>query len=208
MKKQLVTLSAVALLVITGCQAGDDEQGQQGTQNNNVEPVRFKNNDADELNHTHNYTMQRDIEEKRTTPNNLGTQNINNNQNQRNTNRYDVADEAAELIARKIDGIDNAYVLTTDNNAYVAAELDTHKNGNNLNHYNEEQLTDEVKEQIATIVKSVDNNIDNVYVSTNPDFMDLTNDYINDVDNGEPVEGLFEQMGTMIERVFPENPNH
>ncbi|MEN2767759.1 YhcN/YlaJ family sporulation lipoprotein [Ornithinibacillus xuwenensis] len=201
MKKQILSIAAATLFIATGCQA-DNEEGQQGTMNNNVDPVRYENNDENR-----NYTMQRDLEERRKTANNLGTQNINNdtnNGNNDNNNRYDVAEEAAELIANKLDEIDNAYVLTTENNAYVAAELDTHQNGNNLNHNNEE-LTDEVKEKISSIVKSVDNNIDHVYVSTNPDFMDLTNNYVDDVNNGEPIEGFFEEMGNMIERVFPQN---
>jgi len=45
-----------------------------------------------------------------------------------------------------------------------------------------------------------------VYVSTNPDFFDLTNGYIDDVNRGEPVEGFFDQFSNMIERLFPLKP--
>ena len=210
MKKHLVGIAAAALIIASGCGA-DNEEGQQGTTNQNIEPVRYQNN-QDGLERNRNYTLQRDLEEPNRT--NTNTRNINNtndqknngesNRNGDNADRYDVANEAAELITKKIGVIDNAYVLTTDNNAYVAAELDT-DGGNRNNNKNSDQLTDDVKEQIAAIVKSVDHDIDNVYVSTNPDFMDLVNNYSNDIDNGEPVEGFFDEIGNMIERVFPQN---
>jgi len=68
-----------------------------------------------------------------------------------------------------------------------------------------EELTDDVKQEIKEIVQSVDRNIDNVYVSTNPDFADLTNNYVNDFNDGKPVRGMFNQLGNMIERLFPQN---
>ncbi|MBC5636575.1 YhcN/YlaJ family sporulation lipoprotein [Ornithinibacillus sp. BX22] len=209
MKKQLITVAAAALFIVSGC-AADNEEGQRGTDNNNIEPVRYQNHpDGIGTRDNRNYTMQRDLEEPNrfrniNNPGNNNTRNINNTNEQTNANRYDVAEEAADLIVQRINVIDNAYVLTTDNNAYVAAELDTHQNGNNLNHKDGE-LTDEVKEKISSIVKSVDNNIDNVYVSTNPDFMDLADNYARDVDEGRPIEGFFEEIGNMIERVFPQN---
>src|SRR5699024_1508589 len=39
-------------------------------------------------------------------------------------NEYEVSKEAAEQIVDKAEEIDQAYVLTTKNNAYVAAKLD------------------------------------------------------------------------------------
>lgn len=205
MKKTILGVAAAALIVASGCGA-ENEEGQQGTTNQNIEPVRYQNH-PDGLDQNRNYTLQRDMEEPQRTD--INTQNINNTNNRadngdsnQNADEYDVANEAADIIEKKINVIDNAYVITTDNNAYVAAELDT-DNGERNN--NGDNLTDEVKEQIAAIVKSVDHDIDNVYVSTNPDFMDLANNYSNDIDNGEPVEGFFEEFGTMIERIFPQS---
>jgi spore cortex protein len=213
MKKKLFCIAAATLIVLTGCGNGngnDDAEGQRGTANQNIDPVRYRDHD-DADNYNRNYTLQRDLEE----PNNVNTRNINNvnnrnngtndnGMNNNNQNRYDVADEAADKIVDQIDVIKRAYVLTTDNNAYVAAELDTNNNRNRLSDSGD-ALTDDVKKKISTIVKSVDNDIDNVYVSTNPDFMNLTNNYVNDMDQGQPVEGFFDQMGNMIERIFPQN---
>ncbi|MUK88785.1 YhcN/YlaJ family sporulation lipoprotein [Ornithinibacillus sp. L9] len=223
MKWKILSLVTASFISLAACQAAD-EQGQRydnNDANNNIEQTRFgngyntgnttNNNTGDNFNRDRNYTMDRDIEERNNRNNITNTRNQNNQGNQQNT-RYDVADEASDQITSQIDEIERAYVLTTDNNAYVAAGLDNgdrrNSQYNNLTKNNNnrgDELTDEVKDQIGDIVKSVDNDIDNVYVSTNPDFVDLTNNYVNDMNNGEPIEGFFDQMGNMIERLFPQN---
>src|SRR5699024_7816952 len=52
-----------------------------------------------------------------------------------------------------------------------------------------DEVTDEVKNHIADIVQEEHDNIDNVYVSTSPDFVDLTNNYVEQMQNGEPIQG-------------------
>lgn len=159
------------------------------------------------------------------------TRNNDNRDNEGDNDRYNVSEEASDKITDEIDEIDHAYVLTMNKNAYVAANLDNDKDDNNDNkdrNTNDndndatdtktrnntdntnnaddgKELTDEVKKQISDIVQSVDNDIDNVYVTTNPDFADLTKDYVNDMNNGKPVRGFFDQIGNMIERVFPQD---
>lgn len=200
MKWKLLSVLAVLFFVLAACQNADNTDNQDGANgnNNNVEPTRYQNNAGDGMVNDRNNTMERDADR-------LQNRDGQNNEN----NQYDVAEEAAQRITDEVEGIDRAYVLTTDNNAYVAANLDTdgnnQQNANNMNQQNGNDLTDEVKEQIGEIVKSVNNDIDNVYVSTNPDFLNLTRNYVNDADNGQPVEGFFDQMGNMVERLFPEN---
>src|SRR5699024_8981191 len=186
-----------------------------------------------------------------------------NNRNSNNRqDEYDMSKDAANRIVDEVAEIDRAYVLTTKNNAYVAAELDKDSatSGDNLakndrqnssagmnvrnvndrnakgrvvnegdsnerrtdNHmsnrrdmdtdrYNDDrqvesdEVTDQVKNKIADIVQDVDDNIDNVYVSTSPDFFDLAHNYSSDMDNGKPVRGFFDQIGNTIERIFPQN---
>ncbi|OZU87885.1 hypothetical protein CIL03_14370 [Virgibacillus indicus] len=214
MKWKLFSAILVITLALVGCGNMDDNNNDEGAlDNNNIEPTRYNNNDG--LDGDRDYNMRRTSDR---------AQDRNDNNNNRN-DRYDVAGEAADRIADEIVEIDNAYVLTTENNAYVAANLDNDRNnrdqnnngndadrnndqnqdnGDRNNNDNGDELTDEVKDKIADIVKSVDNDIDNVYVSTNPDFVDLTNNYVDDMDNGEPIEGFFDQFGNMIERLFPE----
>ena len=107
-------------------------------------------------------------------------------------NRIEVADKAAEKIT-KVKGVDQANVLITRRNAYVAAALDSNQN----------QLTSQIEEQIAQKVRAADPNIQNVYVSTNPEFIDRINGYVNDVRQGRPVTGFIEQFNEMVARIFP-----
>ncbi|MFD2042819.1 YhcN/YlaJ family sporulation lipoprotein [Ornithinibacillus salinisoli] len=216
MKWKIMSFVTLLFFALAACQA--DEQGQgYDNDNNNIDQTRYGNNEGigddtgDGMNRDRNYTMDRDIEERNGNnfTNTRNQANQNNNNRQQN-DRYDVAEEAADQISNQIDEIERAYVLTTDNNAYVAAGLNNNgnaqNNGNVKNNNNSgDELTDDVKKEIADIVKSVDNDVENVYVSTNPDFMDLTNNYVNDMNNGEPIEGFFDQMGNMIERLFPQN---
>ncbi len=222
MKLKIYSMAIVFVLLLVGC-----NYGQNDRDNNNIEPTRYNDNNYNDRNYRDQGTgMRRD-----------GTTNINNRDinNRNNTNRedhYEISKEAADRITDEIAQIHHAYVLTTNNNAYVAAVLDNDdrhearmNNRNNTDRNNSDligtrnindgnqnrnrdegaELTDEVKDKIADIVQSVDNDIDNVYVTTNPDFADLTNDYMNDFNEGKPIRGFFDQIGNMIERVFPQN---
>jgi len=224
MKLKVLAAGAALSLALVGCQSGGDgndaQEGARGT-DNNIEQTRYENNTGDGMTGDRNPNMIRDSERNQdrngdrdnnrdNDRDNNGDNNQDNNRgnNGDNNTRYDVAEEAADKITDQVDEIDGAYVITTDNNAYVAANLDNDNGNRDNNDRNNDQggeLTDEVKEEISDIVKSVDNDIDNVFVSTNPDFFDLTNNYADDLNNGEPVEGFFDQMGNMIERLFPQN---
>lgn len=184
--------------------------------NDRVNDNRLNNN------RTNNYPMTDNRRNDNLTNNR--TNNNRTNDNRMNDNdRYEVSKEAADRITDQIDEIDYAYVLTTNNNAYVAAVLNNNNNQNDTtrnnrndatrnnrtdtrtNRTNDDDLSEDIKREISDIVQSVDRNIDNVYVSTNPDFVDLTNNYINDFNDGRPIRGMFNQIGEMIERIFPQN---
>lgn len=218
MKVRILSIFAVLLLALAACNGmgGDNQEGRQDGTNNNVEPTRYNADDGRTNNmNNRNYTMDRDRDNEGRDHRGLNRE---DRDNTRDNDRYDIAEEAADRITDEIDVIDQAYVLTTDNNAYVAAMMDNNDNDDNdgtrdhtRNNVRQdrnddgEELTDEVKDDIADIVQSVDNDIDNVYVSTNPDFFDLMNNYVDDMNNGQPVRGFFDQFGNMIERLFPQN---
>ncbi|GLO65556.1 YhcN/YlaJ family sporulation lipoprotein [Oceanobacillus kimchii] len=188
MKLRIFAVMAL-LFVLVACQNAEENSMDNNMDEGNVEPTRYDNNSnlGQEMVDKNN-SMQRDADQNQNT-------------------KYDVSEEAAEKISNQVEGIEDAYVLTTDNNAYVGAHLN--QDNNNENNGQSEQagdnVSDETKQQIADIVRSVDNSIENVYVTTNPDFMDLTDRYINDLDEGRPIEGFFDQFGNMIERIFPNN---
>ncbi|MGM8366739.1 YhcN/YlaJ family sporulation lipoprotein [Virgibacillus sp. W0181] len=228
-KHSSIVVAALFTLLI-GCQANTDDNMEEGRMDN------------DNMFERTGYNDEMDREGRMNDLNDNFNGNNANNNNDNNNNQYDVADKAADKITDQIKEIDQAYVLTTDNNAYVAAMLDNDSNRNNNNRMNEngtnnnqnnndgingmfdnnannnnnntgnnrgngDELTDDVKSKIKDIVQSVDKDIDNVYVTTNPDFADLTNNYINDMDEGRPVRGMFDQIGNAIERIFPQDNN-
>ncbi|QYR19489.1 YhcN/YlaJ family sporulation lipoprotein [Paenibacillus sp. sptzw28] len=120
-------------------------------------------------------------------------QNQAQNQGQTNLNeRIQVADKAADSIVR-IRGVRQANVLVTNRNAYVAALIDTKKGRFNA----------AMEADIARQVRATDPNIDNVYVSTNPEFIDRVNAYVMDVRQGRPVTGFFKEFNLMVQKMFP-----
>jgi|SRR5690625_1458039 len=242
MRLKIFSVIIAAVFMLVGCQGvKDNTQEGRGTGDNTFERTRT----------THDYDRNRNnnITQKVTDRN----RHSNNRSSNNRQDRYNISKEAADRIVDEVADIDRAYVLTTRNNAYVAAKLNerntTNKDnlsyndrqnsstGTNIRNVNDrnvknrtvnegdsnkrrqdnhmanrknrdvesDDVTDEVKNQIADIVQDVDNNIDNVYVSTSPDFMDLTENYVNDMNDGKPVRGFFDQIGNTIERIFPQN---
>ncbi|KAB8138982.1 YhcN/YlaJ family sporulation lipoprotein [Gracilibacillus oryzae] len=231
LRNPVIVVSLAAALSLTACGNNEYGQGDQRDGTNNVRPIgynqtsnqpmtdrnnnRMNNIDRDtRLDDNNQYMFERGMNDNDATRDMANTegnnaalrgnnQGNNNNTTQGNTENgeYEIADKAQEQIKKDIPEINNVYVLTTENNAYVAASWDKNKNTET----NENELSDAVRQRIVQSVKSVNNKIDNVYVSTNPDFLDLVNRYSEDVESGEPVEGMFNRMGNMIERVFPNN---
>ncbi|ASF38642.1 MULTISPECIES: YhcN/YlaJ family sporulation lipoprotein [Halobacillus] len=177
MKIRAFAIGLLAASSLVACQAeqetGTGQDNYEGVQNTRFQ--RMADNMYEEGNRTNRYDNDRGMVH--------------------NTN-YHVAKDAAVNVEKNVKGVDEAYVLKTRDNAYVAAVMD--------NNSGEENMTDKVEEDITKAVKNTDQDINNVYVSTNPDFIDLTNNYVNDVENGEPVRGFFQEFGQMVDRVFPE----
>jgi len=109
-------------------------------------------------------------------------------------NNLEVADDAADKVT-SLENVESATVLVTDNNAYVAAVLKETTGG---------EGTDELEMQIADEVKTTNSNIQNVYVSVNPDFAQRFTEYGDKIRAGEPVEGFFEEFTEAVKNVFPD----
>jgi YhcN/YlaJ family sporulation lipoprotein len=114
------------------------------------------------------------------------------NDNMNGKSRMHVADQAANKIADMRE-VDTANVIATNNNAYVAVKL-----------AGGEKLTNSLESRISKSVKSVDRNIDRVYVSANPDFYNHMRGYTNDIRAGKPVSGFYNEFSQTIQRVFPD----
>ncbi|PCK22405.1 hypothetical protein CEY02_04480 [Bacillus pumilus] len=105
------------------------------------------------------------------------------------------ADKASELVANMSE-VKTANVLVTGKNAFVAVVLEGNKSGD---------VTDDLKKKISDKVKSTDQEINNVYVSTNPDFVDRMEGYGKRIRNGEPISGFFDEFTETVRRIFPES---
>lgn len=113
-------------------------------------------------------------------------------QKKKTESRIEVADRVASNIT-KLNGVRTANVLVTQQNAYVAATLDD----------DPQKLTREIEDEIARQVRAVVPTINNVYVSTNPQFVERINGYVKDVQQGRPVTGFIEEFNEMVARLFP-----
>ncbi|MGG3574247.1 YhcN/YlaJ family sporulation lipoprotein [Bacillus gobiensis] len=173
-KKLALSAILVPFILTAGC--GMNNAGDNGRRDNNpYENVNYRD-------------MNR--------PDNVGNDMADDNQNQGNQNednQMKVADEAADKV-NEVEGVENATVIVTENNAFVAVALEGNKEGN---------ITDDVKNKISDKVKSTDESINNVYVSANPDFFDRMQDYGNRINQGEPIAGFFDEFGETVRRVFP-----
>lgn len=117
--------------------------------------------------------------------------------NNDNETRLEVAEDAAGRVT-ELDEVESATVIVTDNNAYAAVVLGD-------NHNADEDLTADLEDKIAEKVKEADKDIDKVYVSLNPDFVERMTSYRTKIDEGKPVEGLFEEFTESVRRVFPDS---
>lgn len=118
----------------------------------------------------------------------------NQNNERKDENRMQVAKEAQNKI-ENLDEVRQANVIVANRNAYVAVVLDHQPKG---------EVGNKVKDKISNQVKATDKNIRNVFVSSNPDFIDRMEDFGDKLQSGKPVKGLFEEFNETIQRVFPQ----
>jgi spore cortex protein len=120
--------------------------------------------------------------------------NVRSDKNAGNTpTKTRLADRAADKVTQLAE-VDDATIVVNDNNAYVAAKLERSSR---------DKLTSDIKDKIARTVKSVDGDVDNVYISINPDFFDHMDRYSGDIRNGRPISGFTEEFSDTLRRIFP-----
>jgi len=176
-KKYLVGLLSTILSVgfLFGCNDKKDEAEPDPTE----EPSEQKAQNARNNNDLRDVGYQPDGDRN---------DNVDNNQTQ-----LKVADEAADRVT-KLDEVDSANVIVTNRNAYVAVVLQDRTKG---------EVTDRLEKKIADQVRATDSDIQDVFVSSNPDFVERMRDYGNKINEGKPVKGLFEEFTETVRRVFP-----
>ncbi|MDY0944013.1 YhcN/YlaJ family sporulation lipoprotein [Priestia megaterium] len=179
MKKRKYLLGLLSTILSVGFLFGCNDKKDEAEPDPTEEPSEQKANN-DRNNGPRDVGFQPD-----------GTQN--NNVDNDNQTRLEVADKAADRIA-KLDEVDTANVIVTNQNAYVAVVLKNGAKG---------EVTDRLEKKIADQVRATDRDIRDVFVSSNPDFVNRMEGYRNRINEGHPVTGLFEEFTETVRRVFP-----
>ncbi|RIX52454.1 hypothetical protein D3P08_13350 [Paenibacillus nanensis] len=221
MRNKWALLSAGVLLgtMLTGC--GMENQGDLGNKNLKTNQVRYDafGNIARDKRFANDMMNERNRVS--------GNQAHNNNLVGSHKNyRLEMSSEAADRI-KTIGQVRASYVMLADKNAYVAVSLhDTGNQGNakmmsrtNMGFLGrdgaaagkrmsslstgEEKLSEELKAQIAGVVKDMYPQIGHIYISANPEFVGRMNAYMNDAVLGYPVQNYVMEFNAMVERVFP-----
>ncbi|MGG1674601.1 YhcN/YlaJ family sporulation lipoprotein [Neobacillus sp. NRS-1170] len=190
MKKGLFLTSALLFsLYLTGCANKNVNDDVANRNRNEIEPGRVNYQNPNHGGPAITGVDTSDSELDR----NMNMRNVRNNVGN-NQSKMRIADKAADKVT-SLSEVDSANIIVTDNNAFVAAKLDNSARN---------KLTGDIENKISRKVKSVDPDIDNVYVSVNPDFYDRMNTYANDIRNGRPISGLIDEFSKTIRRVFPD----
>ncbi|WP_210608546.1 YhcN/YlaJ family sporulation lipoprotein [Priestia flexa] len=137
----------------------------------------------------------RNVSYENETDNNMNDVTQEKKRDQYAESRMEVANGASDRV-NALSEVKNANVIVMNRNAYVAAVLEDKKEG---------KLTKEMEAKIADEVKKANNNVQEVYVSTNPDFVDRMNGYVNKLEDGRPITGIIDEFNEVVRRVFPNN---
>jgi YhcN/YlaJ family sporulation lipoprotein len=130
--------------------------------------------------------------------NSLGNPNLNftntNNQTNTTTNQSGLrVVKKAEENVQNLDEVKRAEVIAANRNAYVGVVMDDDFHG---------ELYPYVEDQIAQQVRDADASIQNVYISTNREFVKQMSTYTDQIQNGRPANGINDGFNKMVSKVF------
>src|SRR5699024_72043 len=190
-KLSLFVVAAVMSIVLVGC--GTTKKEPETTEDMNTNTNMTTDNDA----------VTEDNNDDRGTGD-VGDVNDNDDTVDHNgERRLDVADDVADKVS-ELDEVDRANVILTANEAYVAIETNTgEKDTEGTNTDTDSQISKELETKVANKVREAKSDVDQVYVSLDPDFVERMRDYRTRIDEGEPIEGFFDEFGEAIRDMFP-----
>lgn len=190
-KLSLFVVAAVMSIVLVGC--GTTKKEPETTEDMNTNTNMTTDNDA----------VTEDNNDDRGTGD-VGDVNDNDDTVDHNgERRLDVADDVADKVS-ELDEVDRANVILTANEAYVAIETNTgEKDTEGTNTNTDSQISKELETKVANKVREAKSDVDQVYVSLDPDFVERMRDYRTRIDEGEPIEGFFDEFGEAMRDMFP-----
>lgn len=192
MKKiSMLLMSVLVVFVLAAC----------GMNNNNKDTTK---NDADENRAAEDERGKTTETEKDRDDNADANDAVDNGVDHNGESRLDLAEDVAEKVT-ELDEVDNATVILSNRNAYVAVVMDNdNTNTNAEDTTREDELPKDLEDKISDKVREVKTDVDNVYVSLNPDFVERMRGYGTRIKEGEPIEGFFEEFGEAVRNVFPD----
>lgn len=177
----MLLMSALVVVVLAAC----------GTNKNTPE------NNAGENPITENNGVNKNETERQQGKDNSDDNAVDNGVDHNGESRLDLAEDVADQVA-ELEEVDSATVILSNRNAYVAVVMNNAKEGT------DEELPKDLEDKISEKVREVKTDVDNVYVSLNPDFVERMKDYGTRIQEGEPIEGFFEEFGKAVRNVFPD----
>jgi len=193
-KKSLFVIATLIFSVyLTGCARNDANDDVTARNRDADQQTRVNFNNPNQVGPAISGADTTDPELDRNRNYNSITNVRNDNTVGNNHTKTRVADIAASKVTDLAE-VDDATVIVNDNNAYVAAKL---------NRTDRNELTSDIQNKISRAVKSVDDEIDNVYISLNPDFYNRMKIYSDDIRAGRPVSGFMDEFSDSIRRMFP-----
>ncbi|MCY8235375.1 YhcN/YlaJ family sporulation lipoprotein [Priestia endophytica] len=195
MKKRRYLFGLLSTILSVGFLFGCNDKKDEAEPDPTEEPSEQKRDEAEPD------PTEEPSEQKAENDRNNGPQDVryqpdrdrNDNLGDNNQTRLEVANDAEDRVV-KLDEVDSANVIVTNRNAYVAVVLKNGAKG---------EVTDRLEKKIADQVRDTDPDIRDVFVSSNPDFVKRMTDYGNRINEGDPIEGLFEEFTETTRRVFP-----
>lgn len=192
-------IASSLIFSVVGCTMNTNRQAQDRTDRSRMVRVADQNRLTNRNNVMNDHTKAfptRNVGNRNQTD--LGNTMRNAQGNKANNNLakgFRVADDIADRVA-DLKSVDTAAAVVLGNYAYIGVTTrDMGKDG---------LLTDEFKQKVANEARSVDPNLQRVFVSANPNFVKQLNGYINDFRNGRPIGGIIEGVTNVINRTFPE----
>jgi YhcN/YlaJ family sporulation lipoprotein len=123
---------------------------------------------------------------------NLNLTNMNNTSNNVNKTGLRVVGEAEENV-QNLHEVKSANIIAANRNAYVGVVIDDDFHG---------ELSPYIEDQIAQQVRETDATIQNVYISSHPDFVRQMNQYRDQIQIGRKAEGMNGGFNQMVRRFF------
>ncbi|NLM04508.1 MAG: YhcN/YlaJ family sporulation lipoprotein [Clostridiales bacterium] len=122
-----------------------------------------------------------------------GNNNNNNNMNDSADNNLnqDLVTRSEKIVDEvvKVNGVESATVVISENTAIVGVDLEDDKTG---------ELGKDVEMEIKKVVEETDEDIDEVAITADPDLFTRVENLANDFADGKPLSGL----GNEIEEIF------